>query len=195
MARRAGVKRLSGLIYEETRGVLKTWMEKVLRDAITATEYARAKTVSGEHIVYALSQHGIHTMAVGPKAIKANTGNAKKGEVKAAGSDGGAASGGAKKPHRFRPGTVALREIRKFQKSTGTLIRRLPFNRVAREISQDFKSDLRFTGAAIVTLQCAAEMYMISVLHDANLCAIHAKRVTIAPKDIQLARRIRKEHY
>ena len=102
-------------------------------------------------------------------------------------------SGGVKKPHRFRPGTVALREIRKYQKSTDLLIRKLPFQRLVREIAQDYKSDLRFQSAAVSALQEASESYLVGLFEDTNLCAIHAKRVTIMPKDIQLARRIRGE--
>ena len=101
--------------------------------------------------------------------------------------------GGVKKPHRYRPGTVALREIRKYQKSTELLIRKLPFQRLVREIAQDFKSDLRFQSTAILALQEASEAYLVGLFEDTNLCAIHAKRVTIMPKDIQLARRIRGE--
>ncbi|RVX02969.1 histone H3.2 [Vitis vinifera] len=101
------------------------------------------------------------------------------------------ATGGVKKPHRFRPGTVALREIRKYQKSTELLIRKLPFQRLVREIAQDFKTDLRFQSSAVAALQEAAEAYLVGLFEDTNLCAIHAKRVTIMPKDIQLARRIR----
>ncbi|KAF7822415.1 histone H3.2 [Senna tora] len=85
------------------------------------------------------------------------------------------ATGGVKKPHRFRPGTVALRE------------------RLVREIAQDFKTDLRFQSSAVAALQEAAEAYLVGLFEDTNLCAIHAKRVTIMPKDIQLARRIRGE--
>uniref|UniRef100_A0A3P8TRN6 H3 clustered histone 11 n=1 Tax=Amphiprion percula TaxID=161767 RepID=A0A3P8TRN6_AMPPE len=92
------------------------------------------------------------------------------------------ATGGVKKPHRYRPGTVALREIRRYQKSTELLIRKLPFQRLVREIAQDFKTDLQ-----------ASEAYLVGLFEDTNLCAIHAKRVTIMPKDIQLARRIRGE--
>ena len=103
------------------------------------------------------------------------------------------AAGGVKKPHRYRPGTVALREIRRYQKSTDLLIRKLPFQRLVREIAQDFKSDLRFQGSAVLALQEAAEAYLVGLFEDTNLCAIHAKRVTIMPKDIQLARRIRGE--
>ena len=103
------------------------------------------------------------------------------------------ATGGVKKPHRYRPGTVALREIRRYQKSTELLLRKLPFQRLVREIAQDFKSDLRFQSSAILALQEASEAYLVGLFEDTNLCAIHAKRVTIFPKDIQLARRIRGE--
>lgn len=103
------------------------------------------------------------------------------------------ATGGVKKPHRFRPGTVALREIRKYQRSTDLLIRKLPFYRLAREISQEFKSDIRFTREALMAIQEAAESYLIGLFEDTNLACIHAKRVTIAPVDMQLARRIRGE--
>ena len=99
----------------------------------------------------------------------------------------------AKRPHRFRPGTVALREIRKYQKSTELLIRRRPFMRLVREIAQDIKLELRFQASAMEALQEATEAYLVGLFEDSNLCAIHAKRVTIMPKDIQLARRIRGE--
>ncbi|XP_055047653.2 uncharacterized protein [Misgurnus anguillicaudatus] len=95
------------------------------------------------------------------------------------------ATGGVKKPHRYRPGTVALREIRRYQKSTELLIRKLPFQRLVREIAQDFKTDLRFQSSAVGALQEASEAYLVGLFEDTNLCAIHAKRVTIMPKDIQ----------
>jgi histone H3 len=88
-------------------------------------------------------------------------------------------TGGVKKPYRYRPGTVALREIRRYQRSTELLIRKLPFQRLVREIAQDFKSDVRFQSSAIGALQEATEAYLISLFEDTNLCAIHAKRVTI----------------
>ena len=102
-------------------------------------------------------------------------------------------SSGIKKPHRYRPGTVALREIRRYQKSTELLIRKLPFQRLVREVAQQFKSDLRFQSSAVLALQEASESYLVGLFEDTNLCAIHAKRVTIMPKDSQLARRIRGE--
>ena len=101
------------------------------------------------------------------------------------------ATGGVKKPHRFRPGTVALREIRRYQKSTELLLRKLPFQRLVREVAQEYKQDLRFQRTAIGALQEATEAYMVSLFEDSNLCAIHAKRVTIMPRDMQLARRLR----
>eukprot|EP01083_Nonionella_stella_P245777 853917_1 len=104
------------------------------------------------------------------------------------------ATGGVKKPHRFRPGTVALREIRRYQKSTELLLRKLPFQRLVREVASEYKNDLRFQATAIAALQEATEAYMVSLFEDSNLCAIHGKRVTIMPKDMQLARRIRGEN-
>ena len=98
------------------------------------------------------------------------------------------------KPHRYRPGTMALKEIRRYQKSTELLIRKLPFQRLVREIVQEFCTDFRFQSTAVVALQEASEAYLVGLFEDTNLCAIHAKRVTIMPKDIQLARRIRGEH-
>jgi histone H3 len=103
------------------------------------------------------------------------------------------ATGGVKKTHRFKPGTVALREIRKYQKSTELLVRKLPFQRLVREIAGDFKTDLRFQSSAVLALQEASESYIVGLFEDTNLCAIHAKRVTIMNKDMQLARRIRGE--
>ncbi|KAJ3183716.1 centromeric DNA-binding histone H3-like protein cse4 [Gaertneriomyces sp. JEL0708] len=102
------------------------------------------------------------------------------------------------KPHRYRPGTVALREIRKYQKTTNLLLRKLPFARLVKEVSADL-STMEYTGGqpprwqstAVLALQEASEAFMVHLFEDANLCAIHAKRVTVMQKDIQLARRIR----
>eukprot|EP00804_Cyclotella_cryptica_P017871 CCRYP_001260-RB/>CCRYP_001260-RB protein AED:0.06 eAED:0.06 QI:0/-1/0/1/-1/0/1/0/139 len=104
------------------------------------------------------------------------------------------AAGGCKKPHRYHPGTVALHEIRKYQKSTDLLIRKLPFQRFLREVTQDFRSDMRYTATALAASQEASEAYLIGLMEDTNLCAIHARRVTIMPKDMQLSRRIRREY-
>ena len=118
---------------------------------------------------------------------------AKKGSQKAP-------KGGVKKRYRYRPGTVALKQIRQYQKSTELLIRKLPFQRLVREIASNSEviklplcGKVRFQSAAIMALQEATEAYLVGLFEDSNLCAIHARRVTIMPKDIQLARRIRGE--
>ncbi|KAL4266231.1 histone H3 family protein [Pleurotus pulmonarius] len=112
--------------------------------------------------------------------------------------DSGTANSGKKR--RFRPGTVALREIRKYQKSTDLLIQKLPFSRLVREIAMEMTTDvndgygdsgLRWQTSALLALQEATEAYLVHLFEDANLCAIHAKRVTLMQRDIQLARRIR----
>ena len=127
------------------------------------------------------------------KCKKAAARMAKKGGQKAP-------KGEVKKRYRYQPGTVALKQIRQYQKTTKLLIRKLPFQRLVREIARDsevIKSPLcgkvRFQSAAIMALQEASEAYLVGLFEDSNLCAIHAKRVTIMPKDIQLARRIRGE--
>ena len=102
---------------------------------------------------------------------------------------------GVKKPHRYRPGTVALREIRRYQKSTDLLFRKQPFQRLVREICVDVtnQTETRFQASAMLALQETSESFLIGLMEDTNLCAIHAKRVTIMPKDIQLAKRIRRD--
>ena len=138
-------------------------------------------------------------------ARKSTGGKAPRNQLseKAARQDAGHQQG-AKKTRRYRPGTVALREIRKYQKDTDLLLRKLPFQRLVREITQDLSKptpgkgceimpDVRWQSTAILALQEAAEAYLVSLFEDTNLCAIHAKRVTIQPKDMQLARRIRGE--
>nr|XP_033960814.1 histone H3-like centromeric protein CSE4 [Pseudochaenichthys georgianus] len=325
LARRGGVKRISGLIYEETRGVLKVFLENVIRDAVTYTEHAKRKTVTAMDVVYALKRQGRTLYGFGAPPVKAAKKGSKKAVAKSVSKTGkkrrksrkesyaiyvykvmkqvhpdtgisskamgimncfvsdiferiageasrlahynkrrtitsreiqtavrlllpgelakhavsegtkavtkytsskakitmartkqtarkstggkaprkqlatkaarksAPATGGVKKPHRYRPGTVALREIRRYQKSTELLIRKLPFQRLVREIAQDFKTDLRFQSSAVMALQESSEAYLVGLFEDTNLCAIHAKRVTIMPKDIQLARRIRGE--
>ena len=100
-------------------------------------------------------------------------------------------TGGVKKAHRFKPGTIALREIRKYQKSTDLLLRKLPFQRIVKEITQQYKNDMRYRSSALEALQHACEAYIVGLFEDTNLCAIHARRVTVMVKDMALARRIR----
>ena len=94
---------------------------------------------------------------------------------------------------RYRPGCLALQEIHHYQKCTNLLIRKLPFQRLIRELAQKFKVDVRFRSSALMALQEAGKAYLVRLFEDTNLCAIHTKRVMIMPKDIQLVRRIRGE--
>ena len=113
-----------------------------------------------------------------------------KKKTAAAAAAGGGDDGGKKK-HKWHAGTVALREIRRYQKSTELLVKKLPFARLVREIAQEQASDdngLRFQSSAIAALHEAAEKYLINIFEGTNLAAIHANRVTIMPKDMQLAR-------
>ncbi|XP_063886282.1 uncharacterized protein LOC135114303 [Scylla paramamosain] len=186
LARRGGVKCISCLIYEETRGVLKVFLENVIRDAVTYTEHAKRKTVTAMDVVYALKRQGrraplsLHilqsrqSMARTKQTARKSTGGKapRKQLATKAARKSAPATGGVKKPHRYRPGTVALREIRRYQKSTELLIRKLPFQRLVREIAQDFKTDLRFQSSAVMALQEASEAYLVGLFEDTNLSAL-----------------------
>ena len=109
-------------------------------------------------------------------------------------------TGGTKKPHRYHPGLLALHEIRRYQQSTKSLIRRTPFNKLIKEISQEYRIcpegpetpsvQVRFQSTALAALQEAAENFLVGLFEDVNLLAVHAKRVTVMPRDIRLALRI-----
>ena len=100
------------------------------------------------------------------------------------------ATGGLKRLHRFHLGTVALRQIRQFQMSMELLIRKLPFLQLVREILQEMRFDFHLTLGTVLELQEAAEAFLVRLFEDTNLCAIHAKQVTIMPKDMKLVLRI-----
>ena len=107
---------------------------------------------------------------------------------------------GGMKPHRYHPGLLALHEIRRYQQSTESLIRRTPFNKLIKEISQEYRIcpegpgtpsvQLRFQSTALAALQEAAENFLVGLFEDVNLLAVHAKKVTVMPHDIRLALRI-----
>jgi histone H3 len=98
-----------------------------------------------------------------------------------------------KKPHRYRPGTITICEICKYQKNTDLLIRKATFQRLVKEIATNLKSDLQMQSTALLALQEALEAHLVHLFEDSNECAIHEKRVMIMPKDIQLVQRIRGE--
>ncbi|OSX77599.1 hypothetical protein BU14_0142s0010 [Porphyra umbilicalis] len=126
-------------------------------------------------------------------AMRSTGGKAPAGLARAAARrETKAGSKPAVKRH-YRPGTVALRDIRKFQRSRELLLSKLPFQRLVREVAQEYTNAPRFQASAVLALQEAAEAYLVGLFQDAQLCAVHAKRVTVMSKDIQLARRIRGE--
>ena len=103
--------------------------------------------------------------------------------------------GGVRKPRRWRPGTVALRQIKKYQKSTDLLIRKLPFQRLVREVAQKIDPTLRFQSTAILALQEASESFLVTMFEDVNVCSLHAGRVTIQTKDIKLWNRMIRDNF
>jgi len=145
---------------------------------------ARTKQVSRKRVDIKKHRKMTAKQASGEMVTSTDAAHAATASIKAS-------SGAIKKPHRYRPGTVALREIRRYQKSTSLLLRLKPFQRLVREIAQTFRVDMRFQVSALAAIQEAAEAYMVSVFGDTNLCAVHAKRVTIQLKDMQLAVRLR----
>ncbi|KAJ5491703.1 histone H3-like centromeric protein hH3v [Penicillium diatomitis] len=133
--------------------------------------------------------------AAGPSARKSTAAGKRPAGKKAANVQPGDPTPTGKR-RRYKPGTVALKEIRRYQRSYDLLIAKLPFARLVREVALDLLpadvgAELRWQSHAIQALQEAAEAFMVHLFEDTNLCAIHAKRVTIMQKDIQLARRIR----
>ncbi|KAB2107038.1 hypothetical protein AG0111_0g4724 [Alternaria gaisen] len=131
---------------------------------------------------------GARDVRVGGKSLPKNL--AEKAARKTPKTPGINKNGTTRKKRRFKPGTVALREIRKYQRSTDLLIRKLPFSRLVREICNDFITGYRWAAEAIMAMQEIAETFLVSYFEDLNFNAIHAKRITIMYKDSKLA-----QHY
>ena len=167
--------------------IARGWDKRDIKDFIIRHNHNNKSNIPVPMLVKGMQQE----IEQQKRASQRNPPRAGRSGTPAQKSTPSAAEGRVKKPHRYRPGTVALCEIRRYQKSTEMLIRKLPFQCLVREIAQDFKTDLRFQSAVIMAMQEASEAYLVGLFKDSNLCAIHAKRVTIMPKDIQLARCIR----
>jgi len=197
MMQRAGVKRVNGFVYEELRDIMKTYMENIIKATVIFVEHDRRVTVKAEDLEAGLDSQGISLVAgLNPntkktRSLQSCNSRAKSGPVKKSKviEDGNAK---AKKPHRFRPGTRSLMAIRFQQKNSDCLaIPKANFQRFAREISQDYHEKLCFSAGVLDLFQLVVEDYIISLCRDSYLCTIHARRDTIQPKDIQLARTIR----
>ena len=175
LARVAGVKATSGLVYEEIRGVIKQYLERVLRIAVATTEYRRARTMTVDDLEFALRMMD-KTQAVLPKHnIKPCKVVTTKRKVP--------------KKIKLKPGTKALADIRRYQKYSGCFhIAKIPFSRLVREVAQDLKDDLRFQEQTFVALQAVTEDHVVQLFYAANMIAINEGQTTVANKHIQTAR-------
>ena len=160
----AGVVRKSKMLYEVLRSVAKLKLESVLKDVFTRVEFRRSIRVKEDDVL-------LETGTATPGVSKQKHGYHATGKAR----------------------TAALRRVRHFQKESSpetTYFSKTKFNRLVREVSQQFKSNIQFEARAVIALQHYIEGHLIVLLQKANLQAIHAKRVTVYPKDIYIARRI-----
>jgi histone H3/H4 len=182
----ANVERHSGLIYAELRGVMKLKMEDVLQKSIIFTEHHRRKTVKVEDLSAALEISGIY-LGAGENPNTKNTFQTYKSRQKTKKDP----EETTKKSHRFKPGTVAMMDIKHQQKHSDTFfIPKTNFRRLTREIGQDFFDDLKYSKGFMEMFQLVIENYMIDLVGKAYMCSRFAKRKSIFPKDIYLVRSI-----
>jgi histone H3/H4 len=179
LARRAGVKRVSGLVYEEIRGLMMEFLVEIVKELSIILEHNKQNTVSARYAVDVLKNRGVRLYGFSDKNLLDEDDEVIK-----------------TKKSKKQAGDKSIAEIRKYQKSTELLIRSLPFQRVVREIAQDYQvqvddqnRDMKFSADSLLALQHATEGYFVDLLAKANLAAIHAHRVTLFPKDISLTRR------
>jgi histone H3/H4 len=203
LLRRAGVKRVNNGIYEELRGVIKYEMERILRNTVTITEYNRRKRVKIDDLETALETLGIFC-AAGVVMTNGVADLKKSKTLRARSTKSGSRSkepkeesksDEPKKAHRFRPGTVALRDIRSAQKNSDMLsVPAIVFERLSREIAQDFNSELSFEAGVFNVLQLTIEYRLVRMLSFAGMAALHAQRESLYPIDVHLVRRIMGEY-
>jgi histone H2A len=161
---RAGIVRMSGLVYEELRGIILHFLEKLLRDIIIYADYKRKRTI-GKEDVYMAAKHKFYPVKV-PKRLINSFGSRKN---------------------------KALSEIRYYQKHPGLLLAQLPFDRVVREVAQNYKADLRFSASAFYAIQELTEIYLVKLLQDANKTALTFDIHTVTPKHIALVRYLQRD--
>lgn len=184
IAHRAGVKSISDLMYDELRGITMVWVQNVVGPAIINCKHQKMKTVSVKHLEPVLR---VSSIDLPSKHCKSDQKPKKSTASKTTKPT---------KKHRFHAGTVSLMQIRKAQKEHNCLEFAFdPFKRFVLKVTSDWiEEDItRWSGDAILLLQERCENYLTKLLEDTNLCAIHAKRSTIMPKDVRLTRRIRGE--
>lgn len=186
LARTAGVKYISGLVYEEVRLFIMAELETILKDTIIITEHKREKRVKTEAVLYALDRNGRKYYSTGQEE--------KMKRCSQTSSGGGKTDKKVEekpKKRKYKKGTVALREIRKYQnKSDCYQLNRAGFIRLVREVGQNMNTDLQYSANALGVLQHHIETFIVKLLEMSNLAAIHRGCVTIHPKDLELTRRI-----
>lgn len=197
LLRRGGVLRIGKLAYEEIRGLIRTWTAKIVKDMIIFTQHNRRKTVSVEDLEAALENNGIslaaglNNNAKSTASLQSCNSRGISGKPRAPAKDGE-----VKKPHRFLPGTVAMRDVRRHQKNSDCLaIPKLNFERLTREIAQNMGESVRFSNGVFDLLQLALEDYIIKLGKLANKCVIHAKRETLFSSDLELVLTIKEGNF
>lgn len=184
LLKRAGVKRVSGLVPEELRAISKVFLDRLIQNVMVFTKHVGRKTVKESDLYAALAlEHqsllaGINKTVRQTKSLQGCRGQGVKKRAKEG------------KGRKFRPGTVALRNIRHEQKKSCLIFTKVGFRRLAAEVAQDFGDDNRFSSGFFPLAQLALESYLIRTAEHAYLISLHSKRPTLYPKDIQLARRI-----
>lgn len=204
LSKKAGVFRLSGLMYPEVRGIIRIFLEKLVKNAVIFAKHRRAKRVSEEDVRKALKLAG-HEVAEADSTTRvrralglnspARTVRTPLGKhFSSCGAKpytGPRAKSPGRAPVRFKPGTQSRRQIKFYQKQSSCFsISKAAFERLVREVAQDFANDLQFSPEAFNLLQFATENHVISLLEDAVKVTLNAGRKTVFPKDIKLVRNV-----
>lgn len=186
LAYRAGATRISGLVYNEVRDILHKKLNTLVKNAIIYMENSRRKTLQVADVEHAIEHEGMRIYGASTSDTKKRR-SSKKSSAEKKTSAKKASSG---KKRKYHSGTVALRNVRKQQKSTELVFSHIPFSRVIREIAQDYKTDINFSSLAIDALQTYIEDYLVIILEDALLVSINCKRTTVEPKDLRIVMHI-----
>ena len=180
LANRAGIERCSTGVYEETRDLIKQALERILSKVVVFTQTARRRTIKVEDLENALELMGIHLLAKHDISGCGNPAPKKKND-----------DGEEKRAHRFRPGTRTRQHIRYQQKNSDCLaFRKLSFERLVREVAQEYIEDVNFAKLVFPTIQLVIETHLTRFFEKAGLCVKHADRTTLTTKDVQLVRRV-----
>jgi len=191
LAHRAGVLRVSGLIYPEVRNIIEVTLTDLLDKTVVFAENEKLKTIQVRHVDGALAVCGLYLGAGVSKTVnpalktcpKGGRKSKKKGEKL------------APKKRRAKPGTAAVRDIKRQQKYSDCLeFAKQSFSRFVRELLQKH-GDWRVAAAAMLMIQLSIETYITQLLKDAYDIALAAKKLTLTPKHIHTARKIRKDNY